>query len=247
MAFRGQGGAQASMTRLYIVPDLRADPSAPNETIEPSTIDSAVGETSAEPADGARARAPENCRIRWTDTPGSSSIVLPALGFTSGTLFLLLAGISCSFVGLAPIVIVTSRPTLGFHGATSPAWIIGCAFLLLGLLMAVGSIIGSCAREVVREDEHFLEFHLTLLKIRYRVRRMPKTTIEEISVQSSRRGQGRVQLRATTSRAREARGARETEILVRSRTTAVRLGDGLEPSDQRWLRDALAGLAGRRA
>jgi hypothetical protein len=108
-----------------------------------------------------------------------------------------------------------------FEGSTASAWIVGTVFMGIGLLMVTGAVFGSVARTVIREDADALVVTLRAFGFHYRVRRLPRSEIEEVAVKPStdarsRGGRRRGVGAASRTRARsQASGG--TEVVIRTR------------------------------
>jgi len=104
--------------------------------------------------------------------PQTTSIALPALGFSLGSISLMLLGLP--FLGLG-----------GFALLVLGGWTLGPIFLLLGSGLTLAAIVGSYAREVVIEDGDTLIFATSFRGWRYGIRRLPKRAIESVDIRDA--------------------------------------------------------------
>lgn len=197
---------------------------------------------------GARAGAgipplPPGSAIEVVRSPGGSIILLPAPGFSLGTVFFLLFG--SAFVGFGGIFLwakVTGRAIK--EGAPGITWVIGPLFLVIGLVVFFLAVAASRGRMMIREDPSSLAFGYRVCGRPLRPRRVPKGEIEEIRLRPVAAAGRDATLRVGPVSVRwprqEAQG--RTELFVRSDREVVRLGEALRPEEQEWLRQTLLGL-----
>lgn len=172
---------------------------------------------------------PSGSTIEIVRSPGGWIILLPAPGFSWGTVFFLLFGSAFAAFGGAALWAkatgraITERPP-------GIAWILGPLFLLVGLVVFLLAVAVSRGRMMIREDPSGLAFGYRVCGRPIRLRRLPKGEIEEVGLRPVAAAGRNATLRV---------GQDRTEISVRSDRDVVRLGEALRPEEQKWLRDAL--------
>jgi hypothetical protein len=186
---------------------------------------------------------PPGSAIEVTRSPGGWIILLPAPGFSWGTVFFLLFGSAfAAFGGTALWAKATGRAiTESPPGIT---WVLGPFFLLVGLVVLLLAVAASRGRMMIREDPSGLAFGYRVCGRPIRLRRLPKGEIEEVGLRPvAAAGRdaalrvGPVSLRWPRQEAQD-----RTELFVRSDRDVVRLGEGVRPEEQEWLRQTLLGL-----
>ena len=194
----------------------------------------AKGETAEDPGP-----PPSADRILWD--PSRGSISLPPLGFGIHTVAIFLFGSAFAAFGVMPLLVLGGVWDVPFNGSRAVGWVLGVAFTLFGLLLVFGSVWGSYAREVVREERDGLLFYLTLAGTIYRRRFLAKDEIEAISLRRTDDGGTLRSNRATGKK----KPKKKHEIVLRAEGKSVSVGGDLRPDEQEWLVAALSWLATR--
>jgi len=166
---------------------------------------------------------------------GGKMIMLPAAGISIGTAIIALFGLPFWSFGLLALASALDVSPVEVSGTLSAKWIVGGVFTLLGLLMELGAIFGSVAREIIRDKGDAIVITLQAFGKHYRRRELKKHEIEEITVKESR-----------SSRAH--RGSEKpapTEVVLRSDRNVVRIAGDQPIKVQRWLVESLIFLVHR--
>jgi len=166
---------------------------------------------------------------------GGRMIVLPAAGIHVGTVVLALFGLPFLGFGLLALASAVEVSPLEVSGTLSAKWIVGGVFTLLGLLMELGVIFGSVAREIIRDEGDAIVITLRAFGKHYRRRELKKHEIEEIAVKESRSS------RAYRSNKKPA----PTEVVLRTDRNVVRIAGDQPVKVQRWLAESLLLLVHR--
>ena len=166
---------------------------------------------------------------------GGTMIVLPAAGVNSGVIFLALFGLPFFGFGLLALSSAFGVSPVEVKGTLSAMWIVGGLFTLFGVVMELGVVFGTVARQVIRTEGESIVITLRAFGKHYRRREMHKRSIEEIAVKESRSA------RSTRRGSKPPR----TQVVLRTDEAVVRIA-GDQPADrQQWLAKALLALASR--
>jgi hypothetical protein len=172
---------------------------------------------------------PESGIERGIGELGGKMIMLPAAGINIATVVLALFGLPFLVFGLLALASALDFSPVEVSGTLSAKWIVGGVFALLGLLMELGAIFGSVAREIIRGEGDAIVITLRAFGKHYRRRELKMYEIEEIAVKESR-----------SSRAYRGSGKpAPTEVVLRTDRSVIRIAGDQPREVQRWLAESL--------
>lgn len=181
---------------------------------------------------------PSGSGIDWTRTEiGAPMIVLPALGFNVGAVFLSLFGLPFLAFGAVALASAIGWAGVEVQGTLAAKWIVGGVFVVIGILCQAVAVFGPVAREVIRQEDDALVITLLAFGHHYRRRRLPLRAIEDVSIRPSKASRSR--------RSRRGSGSEKTEVVLRTDDIVARVAGDLSPDSQQWLCGTLLTLARR--
>ncbi len=188
---------------------------------------------------------PPQSGIEWHPRNGEEEIVLPAVGLSCATVFLVLFGLA--FLGFGAFAL--SAVIAGTTDVSGPRWVVwlmGGVFVVIGGGIALGAVLGSKAREVVRRERGGLSVSLQVLGRSYRTRDFPRAAIEEIRLRhstASRRRSPRLRVGGVSVGSERDDSDTDQELVIRSDERVAILGRDLDPAARQWLYRAVRVMA----
>jgi hypothetical protein len=190
---------------------------------------------------------PPGTRIVVTSEQGRRRVVLPAIGFNLGLVFMGLFGLVFGGAGAVfAAVAATAIPNVRVNGVvpTSPVWpmvALGTCFALIGLLIVVAPAVGAWAREWIEDGSDLLLVGYSGLGLTWGVKRIPKRSIEAIDLSAAPTAQVGMRER----RRRELGQSVDDDprdLRIRTDAKVLRIGRYLTAAELLWLRDRVEAM-----
>lgn len=185
---------------------------------------------------------PHDSGIDVLEAPLGRTILLPAYGFNAGVAFLIVFGLFfggfAAFAFWAAISGGRVQP-----GSRTALFIIPPIFMLVGFGIVFIGLMAMRMREFAREEGGSIAFGMRFFGREWGLKTIAKNEIEELDIRAARvRSSGRsarLRVASVSVPLPTKQSEPKTQVFVRADRAVVRIGEGLSPAAQTWLRDTL--------